>query len=395
MSKLHFQTDAFENDSVRSIAVAKARHDIERRRKPRILMVGMHLSKTRGGITTLTASILDSKLAENYDITYIASQAEDLGKIQKFGLAITAAARFAAACIWKRPEIVYVHVGSNASLYRESAFILLARFLWLNLIAHFHAGDIGTYLPRQPLPGRVFIRWALSCSHKVIAVSRDSYEYLRTMLPCGEIALLPNVIDMKWLGKPPAHATGEIKDKTIRLLFVGAVGKLKGEKDLIEALALLQKPGVDVKASFLGYGADGLAKACNEAGISEMIEHLGPVRMDERAEFYRRADIFVLPTYAEAMPISVMEAMAAGLPVISTAVGGIPEIITDGEEGILLPCGDAQALAENIALLASDPEKRMRMGKLAKKRVTEQMDFEKYIDDLGCEITSVAGGDQK
>jgi glycosyltransferase involved in cell wall biosynthesis len=393
MSKFQFHTDAFESKSVPSIVSAKARRVHNARLgKPRIVMVGMHLNRTRGGITTLTESILRSPLNKKYEITFIASQAEDFGIIRKLLLAVIAAVRFAASWVWKRPDIAYVHVGSNASLYRESGFILLARVLRRPVIAHFHAGDVGSYLPRQPQIGRTFIQWALGCSQKIIAVSRESAGYLKKMLPSTAIAVLPNVIDLTWLPEPIIRSDRMAGERRVKLLFVGSVGKLKGEKDLISALGLLQKRGIDLGISFVGYGAESLADLCKQAGISEMIEHLGPVPMSERAAFYREADIFVLPTYAEAMPLSVIEAMAAGLPVICTPVGGVPEIINDGKEGVLFPCGDVTKLAENIAFLVEDEDTRVRMGDLARKRATEMMDFEKYIDDLDRVIESVRGG---
>jgi glycosyltransferase involved in cell wall biosynthesis len=104
--------------------------------------------------------------------------------------------------------------------------------------------------------------------------------------------------------------------------------------------------------------------------------------MDERIEFFRRSDIFVLPTYAEAMPMSVIEAMAAGLPVISTRVGGIPELIEDGVDGILFAPGDVGALAEKISFLLNNKDTRIKIGKKAKQKAREQMDFRVYVNKL-------------
>jgi glycosyltransferase involved in cell wall biosynthesis len=389
MSKFQFQSEALGPKSVPEVRRRRVRPAAFYRSKLRMVMVGMHLTKTRGGITTLTTDILESRLGRKFDITYIASQAEAFGKIGKIILAAVATIRFAAVCIWKRPDLAYIHVGSNASLYRESAFILLAKLLGRRTIAHFHAGDVRMYLPGQPSIGRKFIRWALSHSDRIIAVSAESLDDLREMLPFAEITLLPNAIDFSWLCSHKANSMVDSEDDKVRLLFVGAVGKLKGEADLISALALLQQRNFDIKTSFLGYGAERLADICVHAGVSELVEHLGPVALTERAAFFQRADIFVLPTYAEAMPISVIEAMAAGLPIVTTPVGGIPEIIEDGKEGFLFPCGDVRAMADSIGRLVKDKDLRLRMGLLAKKRAKDQMDFEDYIERLEGEIEQV------
>ncbi len=361
--------------------------------KLRILMVGMHLTKTRGGITTLAADILTSDLKADHDLTYIASQAEDLGGIGKALMAVAATLRFVAQCILKRPQLVYVHIGSNASLYRESAFVVLARLFRLPVIMHFHAGDVHLYMARQLKAGKWFIRSAFGLSSRVIAVSNESARQLAELNDGLQITIVPNVIDTTaFLAN---HQPKKSDDGPIKLLFVGAAGKLKGEKDLVEALALVKEAGLDVRVSFVGYRTEGLADICRSMGLTDLIDHLGPVAMDKRLDFYRNADIFVLPTYAEAMPIAVIEAMAAGLPVITTAVGGIPEIIHDNVEGFLVECGGVREIAEKILLLSRDKAKRIEMGSNGRSRILSQMNFDRYIKSLRTEIEHTLSNPKK
>lgn len=354
-------------------------------------MVGMHLTKTRGGITTLTSAILNSALKHDYDFIYLASQAEDFRKFRKVLLALYAVTRFIAVCLLKRPSLVYIHVGSNASLYRESAFILLARLLGRPVLSHFHAGDIDNYYPQQPRLGKDFIRMAIGLSDAVIAVSQESARQLRQFVGASNILTIPNSIDTSAFS--PGRKAG--KGEAVRLLFVGAVGKLKGEEDLISALAILKASDLNLTVSFLGYGADSLAERCEELDITGLIDHLGPVSMDQRIAFFEQADIFVLPTYAEAMPISLIEAMAAGLAIISTPVGGIPELVEDGREALLAPVGDVEVLAEKIALLVTNEEARTAVGRNARKRAVEQMDFAKYVKRLRSEMNRVSKTDRR
>ena len=290
-----------------------------------------------------------------------------------------------------RSHLAYVHVGSNASLYRESAFIVLAKSLGLRVICHFHAGDLSEYLVKQTGLGRRFIRWALGQSDRVIAVSRESASDVRKLLPAATITLLPNTIALKSF-RPNERSGAE---GIMRLLFVGSADKLKGERDLIAALQLLSTRQVPVTASFVGYGTDKLIEECEAAGIGHMIAHLGPVATEDRVRFYQNADVFVLPTYAEAMPISVIEAMASGLPVITTAVGGIPEIIDDGKEGLFFKCGDVRDLADKIIQLSSDTAGRHKMGERARQRISHQLNFDKYIDCLVEEIERTRSNGKK
>ncbi len=382
MSEYQFQVSAPESKVVPVTLRGRSRDRVVSKQRPRVLMVGMHLTKTRGGITTLTTDILDSTLNQDYEFIYIASQAEDFGKFSKILLASRAVCKFVWTCLFRSPRLIYVHIGSNASLYRESAFIILGRIMRRPVISHFHAGDIDNYFPRQPAIGKKFILFAIGLSHSVIAVSRESARQLGHLDNKLRISIIPNAIDLAGFqnNKRVPYKSG--KNDPVRLLFVGAVGKLKGENDLIRALAILRDQGSNVRASFLGYGAESLADNCAKYGVMELIEHLGPVAMRERIAFYERADIFVLPTHAEAMPISVIEAMAAGLPIISTAVGGIPEILDHGEEGLLFPAGNVKALAETIAVLVKNKQMRLKMGRNARKRARKQMNFSMYIERL-------------
>ncbi len=351
-----------------------------------ILMVGMHLKKTRGGITTLTAGILNSAFTDEYDLTYIASQAEDLGLLRKVLLAVSATIRFITVCVFRSPGLVYVHVGSNASLYRESFFILLGKRFRKKVITHFHAGDIDKYYPRQSKIGQKFIVYALGLSDRVIAVSQESASQIRRLNDDLRVVVIPNAIDTSAFAFADDKDRTERPDEIVRLLFVGATGKLKGERDLINALNLLKGHDLVIKVTMLGYGAENLRQLFDELGVEAMVEHLGAVPMTERVAFYEQADIFVLPTYAEAMPVSVIEAMAAGLAVITTPVGGIPELITDGQEGLLFPVGNIEALAQMITYLAKHKGARFAMGKRARQRVCEQINFSQYIERLRCEV---------
>jgi len=382
MNNCHFQSEVIERTAETVVLPDTTRTALSRAKKSRVLMVGMHLTKTRGGISTLIAEILKSPLKEDFEFTYIESQAEDFGKFGKAFLALSAIARFVWNCISKRPNLVYVHLGSNASLYRESIFIFLAKLFGKKVITHFHAGDVDNYYPFQRKIGQKFIQTALRLSDSFIAVSQESAKQLRDITQSQNISVITNAIDTSVFNGNKKSLTDERSDDAVRLLFVGAVGKLKGEKDLIKALALLRDNKPNLKISFLGYGAENLKDYCERFEVGDLVEYLGAVPMNERIEFFRRSDIFVLPTYAEAMPMSVIEAMAAGLPVISTRVGGIPELIEDGVDGILFAPGDVGALAEKISFLLNNKDTRIKIGKKAKQKAREQMDFRVYVNKL-------------
>lgn len=343
-------------------------------------MVGTSLTKTRGGISTLINEILRSDLKNDFEIYYIESQAEDFKGIKKLFIAINAVFKFCGKILINNPKIVYVHIGSNASLYRESFFVVLAKIFGKKTIAHFHAGDVEEYLEKQSKIGKTLIVRAIGLSDKLIAVSKDSAKKLQLLAPDNEIEIILNAIDTRCLD----FSTKRFSERSgiVRVLFVGAMGKLKGEKDLADAVELIRDKYPNLRVSFLGFGSESFRDYCKKREIEGSIEFIGAVSLEERLEFFEKADIFVLPTYAEAMPISVIEAMAAGLPIVSTVVGGIPEMIKDGDEGFLIEPANAEKLAERLSILIENKELRTKMGEKAKIKVEKLLDFNVYTKKL-------------
>jgi glycosyltransferase involved in cell wall biosynthesis len=150
------------------------------------------------------------------------------------------------------------------------------------------------------------------------------------------------------------------------------VGRLQAPKDavtLVRALAALRGPPFE--AVFVGDGPDRLAveEEVRRLGLESAVEFLG--ERDDVPELLGKADVFVLSSHSEGLPISILEAMAAGLPVVASNVGGVPEVVVDGHTGLLVPPGDPQSLAEAIERLLEDPALSRRLGEAGQLRVAE------------------------
>jgi glycosyltransferase involved in cell wall biosynthesis len=137
--------------------------------------------------------------------------------------------------------------------------------------------------------------------------------------------------------------------------------------------------------TLLGNGAETVRSFVQTSSVWPIIEHLGPAPLEQRVKFFKQADLFVLPTYAEGMPVAVLEAMAAGLPVITTRVGGIPELIEDGVEGFLIAPGDVEALADRITRLIRDPSERRRMSERGQAKA-RNFDEKLFLARLGAQL---------
>jgi glycosyltransferase involved in cell wall biosynthesis len=168
------------------------------------------------------------------------------------------------------------------------------------------------------------------------------------------------------------------------LLCVSRLSPEKGLTVLIRALSLLRERGYDLELRVAGDGPtkEHLQKLASEIGLAERIHFIGFLSEDEIIRELRDSDLFVLPSFIEGIPVSAMEAMAVGLPVIATNVAGTSELIEDGKTGILVRPSDAEALADAVVRLIKDYEFRLRAAELGRKKVIDEFDIHKEAAKL-------------
>ena len=179
-------------------------------------------------------------------------------------------------------------------------------------------------------------------------------------------------------------------DSEPRIAFLGRLGKRKGIYDLLKAFQDVKKVIPTCKLDVAGDGELERARAyADDLGLGDSVSILGWVDSSERERILRNAALFVLPSYAEGLPMSLLEAMAAGLPVVTTNVGGIPDLVHNDIEGIVVEPGDAAALAEAILSILLDSKLGERLGKVARERIISQFSIDnaiKQVEMLYCEM---------
>jgi glycosyltransferase involved in cell wall biosynthesis len=174
---------------------------------------------------------------------------------------------------------------------------------------------------------------------------------------------------------PPVERAGR-DGGPIEVLSVGRLVADKGQGMLVEAMAELARRGVAATATLVGEGPAraALEARVRELGAHELVRLVGAADQDEMARRYAAADVFCLPSFAEGIPVVLMEAMASGLPVVATRVGGVAELVEDGVSGTLVPAGRPGALADAIERLAAEPGLRARWGAEGRERVLAEFD---------------------
>ena len=174
---------------------------------------------------------------------------------------------------------------------------------------------------------------------------------------------------------PARYAPGPSRgEKGPQVLFVGRLAAVKGVRVLIDAFARLASDHPTARLTLVGDGPDraALELAVAKAGLTEQIEFTGYLSQDAVAETLANADIFALPSFAEGVPVALMEAMASQIPVLAPRVGGVAELVEDGVHGFVLPPGDVDALASALDNLLSDPGLRLKMGAEGRAKVESE-----------------------
>lgn len=261
-------------------------------------------------------------------------------------------------CEWqehtdKDIRFVHIHTASYNSFKRSTLYIRQAKRNGKRVIAHIHGGGFREF--RQTCPK--FVDKYLKQCDAVVALSENWREYFEKEVGLTNVYVVNNIID-----KPKIQ---EIKkDGRFHLLFLGLITEAKGIFDLLDVIAEHKSGWNDNVVLHIGGNGnvEQLQKVIKEAGIENIVKYEGWVSGEKKSMLLNLADAFILPSYAEGVPISILEAASYGLPIISTDVGGIPSIV-NSSNGILIKPGDEAALYEAVEKLASDKHLRTSLGK--------------------------------
>lgn len=176
----------------------------------------------------------------------------------------------------------------------------------------------------------------------------------------------------------------DVRAQVKQLFYAGRLAVEKGLPILLESLRILQARGYDLQLTLAGDGEDRkkLEQLSAELGISQRVAFAGYLDQERVREHLRRSDIFILPSFAEGVPVSLMEAMACGVPVLSTYVGGIAELVETERTGLLVPAGDSNLLSEAIARYCDDFELRQQVSRLAREKIVASFNLDREVDRL-------------
>lgn len=355
--------------------------------KIRVLMIGPGESLV-GGIASLVENLLPA-LDQKVDLLYFSTvkrrplKASGRISLQNIALALFQYVRFLPALYSFRPHIIHLHTSQSVAWLKDTFYILVGKVHCCKVVLHVHAADFDELYGKRAGFIQYFSRKVMGFADLIIAVSEEWKERLSEIIPVDRIFTFKNCIAVDYF----SQGSSDISDNRVKALFLGSVGLRKGAFDLLEAMGCLKSRECSIQIWIAGgeeMDGDMLrARArIEELQLGEMVKLIGTVLGSKKTELLKNASLFVLPSYNEGLPIAVLEAMASGLPVVSTPVGGIPEVVKNGYNGFLITPGDVEALAEKLNILASDLHLCEVMGRRNRRIAEQELDVKPYVEKL-------------
>jgi glycosyltransferase involved in cell wall biosynthesis len=366
-------------------------------RKLRVLVSGP-LPPPLGGMGTYCADYLQSSLVDEFDVRFRRSRLIGLAHRTR-GLISVMFRMLNALCIttvwlfsllFPRPDVVHIHTCSYAGFFVRAGLIILAKLLCIPTVLHIHGGRFHEFYESSSRSKQWLIRHLIQASDRVIVLSDQWFEFYTSIgIRPERVLVIRNSVNI-----PPGPASGSAQDARVAGVYMALFADGKGVHEIVKAAD--QSEMIRSRCRIVMAGPESpawhaVAASIQERSLGDVIELPGSKVGQEKDRAYRESDFFLLPSHAEGLPIGLLEAMSYGLPCITTPVGGIPDVVRDGENGILITPGDADALRDAIEKLIEDEDLRARLGSAARETMQREYSWDQRVVTLGNMYRELAG----
>jgi len=336
-------------------------------KKKRVLLLGP-TSPSIGGIATAVNILMRSKLAQEFDIKLNANSnhrpmnKKGIVDIQNLVSSALILSRLVYDIYVFRPKIVQVEAAGGISFLKQSLYVIVARIFRCKVIVSLHCANEDEPLIEFAKNGKLsemYCGWVLrQCKKIKLLSSKWSNSFAdRWGLSDDKVFGLKNCLDITF---PWGASLSALHDSNVfSVVSVGSVGKRKGSFLLLEAIKKIREEGIDATLLLVGPeeregGMADLEKVAFDGGIARNVQFLGGQSREHTLEILIKGDVFALPSYAEGLPYSIIEALAVGCPVIATDVGAVRDIIRNEETGLLIDAGNIDQLVDALRRMAND-----------------------------------------
>jgi glycosyltransferase involved in cell wall biosynthesis len=361
--------------------------------QPVVLLLGPHRAAV-SGVSTHLNLLMDSSLAEEFEIVHfqVGSEGRDEGAIGRFLRLLVSPFTLAATIIFRHVSVVHINTSLNQrASWRDLAYLAVAKMLGARVVYQVHGGE----LPQKFFAGNrlltAFLRRSLLAPDLVVVLAQVELEAYRDFIPGQQLVALPNGIDCRVYGGVPTVRSQP--EDPLRLVYIGRVAREKGLYETLQGMRLAHELGVDARLVIAGNGAEEtrLRRYAQALGVAPRVCFVGSVFGRDKVRLLAGADVMILPSYSEGLPYALLEGMAAGIPVIATPVGAIPDVVSDGIHGFLVPTRDGKAIAEALAVLAGDRERLSWMSRACRRRIRAAFSIDRLAQELALHYARLCG----
>lgn len=346
----------------------------DNRTDARVLMVGPDRS-LKGGIVSVVEGYFEAGLEDRCSALCYQGTGAGSSLLEKnisFARALLSYCRKIA-----NYDVVHLHISAKGSFKRKSIMANIAKHAGKKVILHEHSGEFARDFEAGDDGYRQNIRRVFNSVDRVVVLSEEWHDYFaeNVVSDPGNLTVLHNGVPI-----PPVNAS---PCKHHNVLFMGRLDDRKSPDILLRASKSLLLSNPDIRIIFGGDGElDRYRELACELGIADRCDFIGWVVGVEKDRLFRNAGIYCLPSKNEAMPMSVMEAMSYGVPVITTNVGGVPQLIQNGLDGLLMEVDDVEGLSRLLTELSSSPKMRSEIGFAGRKKIIDCFSVQSSIDNL-------------
>ncbi|NME72221.1 glycosyltransferase family 4 protein [Flammeovirga aprica] len=303
--------------------------------------------KTRGGITSVVNLHSNTKLWYNYNCKWIETHIDRNIFLKIFFF-------FRALILFifhiKTTDIIHVHLSGKISVYRKLIFIKLGNFLQKKIIIHFHAFSENSKIDKKSVK---LYKKVFNYSDTILVLSESWKKNI-----INDLNICKKKVQVLYNPCIPNTEIREIAKENI-ILYAGTLNKRKNYSTLIKAFAMINKKYPNWKLVFAGNGELNSAnELAHKLDVAKQTLFLGWINGHVKNEYFSKSRIFCLPSFAEGFPMAVLDAFSYGLPVITTPVGGLPDVAIHNKNMLLFDPNDVNSLSEHIELLINNEDKR-------------------------------------
>ncbi|WP_246227738.1 glycosyltransferase family 4 protein [Mycolicibacterium helvum] len=340
---------------------------------------------SRGGISTFVRDMQTTQLWKTWHIRHIATHRNGsiTDRIATFAVGLVQAIYELLA---HRPQIVHIHVSAKGSFARKCVISWMCYGLRVPVVLHVHGSNFDEFFDQASPAVKALIRGTLEHADVVIGLGRTWTTRLQIMAPRARVEAATCAVR-------PDQPVGQVAGGPVNCVFLGEVGERKGTFVLLEAWAkALEHTAVEATLTIAGDGDTARARSLvADLGLASTVEVVGWLSSSAVSQLLKRSHVLVLPSRNEGTPIAILEAMASGLCVVASDVGGIPELLAD--TGVMVKPDDVAGIAEALTHVIDDHQTRSLLGTRALSRVKSTFDLDALASRLDSLYRSILGAE--